>query len=510
MATSNRLPIKQKGVCVPTFTDRSAAKKQLPDFDLVLFGGTGDLAMRKLLPALYRRFLAGQFPSHARIVGVARAAIDRAGYISLVEQSCRKYMTGELDVARWAEFSNTLDYVPIDVSNPAGFAHLASKLSQQAAEVRIFFLSMAPALFERTCTNLAASNLVTPGARVVLEKPLGTDRASAQEINRNVGAIFPEPQIYRIDHYLGKEAVQNLLALRFGNSLFEPLWGRGRISHVQITVAEQLGVEGRGAFYDQTGAMRDMVQNHMLQLLCIMAMEPPVSNHPDAIRDEKLKILRALRPLEGNGVATNVVRGQYRAGAAKGLPVIGYLDEKDIPVDSTTETFVAIKAQIDTWRWAGVPFYLRTGKRLQDQIADIVINFEDVPHSLFERSSTAGSNRLVISLQPHDSITLTILAKNPGETMRLRPVDLRLDMDESFKTPQLDAYERLLSDVIKGNLTLFMRRDELDAAWRWVDPIRDAWAHSDDKPKGYISGSWGPAASTSLIARDGYAWHGEL
>ena len=495
---------------MPISKDKPAAAKQLPDFDLVLFGGTGDLAMRKLLPALYRRFLAGQFPTHARIVGVARSPLDREGYIAQVEQSCRKYISDPLDAARWAEFSRSLDYAPVDVSNESDFARLATKLAQQSAAVRIFFLSMAPALFERTCTNLGASGLVTPGARVVLEKPLGQDRTSAEEINRSVGTIFPETQIFRIDHYLGKEAVQNLLALRFGNSLFEPLWGRGRIQNVQITVAEELGVEGRGAFYDQTGAMRDMVQNHMLQLLCIMAMEPPVSNHPDAIRDEKLKVLRGLRPLVGNDVAANVVRGQYRAGAAKGAAVVGYLEEKGIPADSTTETFVAIKAQIDTWRWAGVPFYLRTGKRLQEQVAEIVVHFEDVPHSLFERSSAASANRMVISLQPHDSITLTILAKNPGETMRLRPVDLRLDMAESFKTPQLDAYERLLSDVIKGNLTLFMRRDELDAAWRWVDPIREAWAHSDERPKGYLAGSWGPAASTSLIAKDGYAWHGEI
>jgi glucose-6-phosphate 1-dehydrogenase len=304
--------------------------------------------------------------------------------------------------------------------------------------------------------------------------------------------------------------VQNLLALRFGNALFEPLWGRGRIRHVQITIGEQLGVEGRGAFYDQTGALRDMVQNHLLQLLCIMAMEPPVSNHPDAVRDEKLKVLRALRPLEGAEVANNVVRGQYRAGAVNGAPVVGYLEERGIAADSATETYVALKAHIDTWRWAGVPFYLRTGKRLQDQIGDIVINFEDVPHSIFERVPSATANRLVISLQPRDSITLTILAKTPGETMRLRPVDLRLDMAESAKTPQLDAYERLLTDVIKGNLTLFMRRDELDVAWRWIDPIREAWLQSDERPRTYTAGSWGPAAASALIGRDGYAWHGEL
>lgn len=489
----------------------SPIPKQLPDFDLVLFGGTGDLAMRKLLPALFRRYAAGQFPANARILGVARTSIGRDDYLAQVEESSKKYLPANLDAARWTSFSRTLDYVELDGTNPDDYKKLAAKLSQKPAEVRVFFLSTAPALFEGICRNLAAAGLVTPGSRVVLEKPLGQDRASADQINENVGQIFSERQIYRIDHYLGKEAVQNLLALRFGNSLFEPLWRRGLIQHVQISVGEQLGVEGRGAFYDQTGALRDMVQNHLLQLLCIMAMEPPVSNHPDAVRDEKLKVLRALRPFSPTDVAADVVRGQYRAGAVRGAPVTGYLEEKGIPAESTTETFVALKTHIDTWRWAGVPFYLRTGKRLQEQIGDIVIHFQDVPHSIFERSSgIAGANKLVISLQPRDSITLTILAKTPGETMRLRPVDLRLDMAESVKTPQLDAYERLLSDVIKGNLTLFMRRDELDVAWRWIDPIRDAWIQSDERPKSYTAGSWGPAASSSLIGRDGYAWHGEF
>src|SRR5580658_6178758 len=342
--------------------------------------------MRKLLPALFRRFVADQFPARARIVCVARSDLAREAYLAQVEASSKKYLTAGLDASRWADFARTLDYVRLDGTNPQDYRNLAAKLAQDPAAVRVFFLSTAPSLFMDICQNLAAAGLATPGARVVLEKPLGTDRASAHHINENVGAIFPEQQIYRIDHYLGKEAVQNLLALRFGNALFEPLWGRGRISHVQITVSEELGVEGRGAFYDQTGAMRDMIQNHMLQLLCIMAMEPPVSNDPNAIRDEKLKVLHALRPLEGNDVAANVVRGQYRAGAAKGAPVIGYLEEKGIPPDSTTETFVALKAQIDTWRWAGVPFYLRTGKRLPEQKAEIVIHFEDVPHALFERS----------------------------------------------------------------------------------------------------------------------------
>src|ERR1700723_224709 len=451
-----------------------------------MFGGTGDLAMRKLLPALFRRYLAGQFPAHARIVGVARSNIERDDYLAQVEASSKKYLTAGLDATRWTAFSRTLDYVCLDATNPADYQKLAAKLANDPAAVRVFFLSTAPALFQTICQNLAAAQLVTPGARVVLEKPLGQDRVSADSINQNVGAIFPERQIYRIDHYLGKEAVQNLLALRFGNSLFEPLWRRGRIRHVQITVAEELGVEGRGAFYDQTGALRDMVQNHLLQLLCIMAMEPPASSDPDAVRDEKLKVLRALRPLQDRDVLTKTVRGQYRAGAVRGAPVPGYLEEADIAPDSSTETFAALKVEIDTWRWAGVPFYLRTGKRLQDRLTELVVTFDEVPHPIFEKPpTTRTANELVIRLQPDESITMTILVKNPGEGMRLKPVSLALDLGETFKTRSLDAYERLLMDTVKGNLTLFMRRDELDAAWGWIDPIRAGWEQYEERPKSY-------------------------
>jgi glucose-6-phosphate 1-dehydrogenase len=483
----------------------------LPTFDMLLFGGTGDLVTRKLLPALYRRFVAEQISAESRIVGIARSALSRGEYLAQAETACRGFLGKEFDAAQWAAFIKMLDYVRIDAGVATDFAQLSKALEGREHYVRVFFFSTASNLFSQLCQNLAKAGVVTPLSRVVLEKPLGNDTASAELINQQVGAVFAERQIYRIDHYLGKEAVQNLMALRFGNTLFEPLWRRGLIKHVQITVAEELGVERRGHFYDQTGALRDMVQNHLLQLLCIMAMEPPASSDPDAVRDEKRKVLRALRPLRDRDVLTKTVRGQYKAGAVRGVPVPGYLDEADIASDSTTETFVAMKVEIDTWRWAGVPFYLRTGKRLQDRLTELVVTFDEVPHPIFERPATTNTaNKLVIRLQPDESITMTILAKNPGEGMRLKPVSLALDLGETFKTRSLDAYERLLMDTVKGNLTLFMRRDELDAAWRWIDPILAGWREHDDGPKTYIAGSWGPAAASALIGRDGFSWHDEM
>ncbi len=476
-------------------------------FDLIFFGGTGDLAMRKLLPALYYRFRDSRGTQGWRIISAGRQPLSRDEYLAYVAEHCRRFIpAADLDETAWSAFMHQLEYVRIDARDAAGYADLANRLQNSAERVRVFYLSTAADLFADICRNLAQAGLVTPLSRVVLEKPLGRDLASATEINEQVGAIFNESQIFRIDHYLGKEAVQNLIALRFGNAIIEPLWSRASVRDVQITIAETVGVEGRGEFYDRAGAMRDMMQNHLLQLLCIVAMEPPSSIDPDAMRDEKLKVLRTLKPFSPEDVRNKTVRGQYRAGAIDGKPVPGYLNEDGIGADSCTETFVALKAELGNWRWAGVPFFLRTGKRMQERLAEIVVNFRSVPHAILPMAAAGGDNRLVIRLQPDEGIKLYLSVKVPGDEMRVRTVPLDLDFAEAFQTRQWDAYERLLVDVIQGKLTLFMRRDELDAAWRWIDPIHAAWHDSGDRPKPYAAGTWGPTASSALIVREGLSW----
>ena len=484
--------------------------KTLPDFDMVLFGGTGDLAMRKLLPALYQQVKAGTVSPGSRILTAARKKLTRTEFIDLAEASCKPFLGAAYDAETWKAFADRVTYFSMDAQKPESYAPLAEALGQHPDRVRVFYYSTSPDFFAAISANLGGAGLITDCSRVVVEKPLGHDLESSCEINDAVGEHFAERQIFRIDHYLGKEPVQNLLALRFGNVLFEPLWRREWVQDVQITVAEQLGVEGRGDFYEGTGALRDMLQNHLLQLLCIVAMEPPTGSDPDAVRDEKLKVLRSLKPFTPTDVATKTVRGQYKAGAVSGKPVEAYAVEPGVAPDSRTETFVAVKAEIDTWRWAGVPFFLRTGKRMPDKLAEIVINFRPVPHPIFDEAAHGGrANRLIIRMQPDESMRLYLVAKQPGDAMTLQPVNLNLDFEESFRARRLEAYERLLLDAIRGKLTLFVRRDEQEAAWRWVEPILDSWAASEDRPKFYTAGSWGPAASSALLSRDGLSWNEE-
>ncbi|RDJ99687.1 glucose-6-phosphate dehydrogenase [Paraburkholderia lacunae] len=475
-------------------------------FAFVLFGGTGDLAMRKILPALYAAHRDGMLAQDGRIVSVAQTALDGSSYLQWVDEHVKPHIPGApTDDAVWRSFLDRIGYVALDASQPEAFSSLRDTLGALRGQ-RIFYLATGPSLFVPICRALASVGLAE-GARIVLEKPLGYDLASSNAINNAVGEIFAEDQIYRIDHYLGKEAVQNLFALRFGNSLFEPLWRREWVDSIQITVAEELGVEGRGNFYDQTGALRDMVQNHLLQLLSIVAMEPPQSMDADAVRGEKLRVLRALKPLQAHEIRENVVRGQYHAGAIKGTPVPSYLAEPGVKPESTTETFVALKAEVDNWRWAGVPFFLRTGKRLAGRVAEIVVNFRTVPHSaLGAVALRPGSNRLTIRLQPDESIRLNTLAKQPGMGMTLRGVYLDLAFDQFFKENRMEAYQRLLLDAIAGRLALFVRRDEQEAAWRWVAPIIDAWAKPDSAAKPYACGTWGPAAASALLARNNTCW----
>ncbi len=478
-------------------------------FDLIIFGGTGDLAMRKLLPALYHRDCDDQFTGDSRIIAIGRSALSRKAYLDNVRQSLEKYLADEeLSDERWQRFSARIKYVKADALKHDEWGPLIKLLKGKEDRIRVIYLATAPSLFGPIAQGFQANGLITPDSRIVLEKPIGRDRESASAINNEVGGCFRENQIYRIDHYLGKETVQNLLALRFANSLFEPLWRRWAVDHVQITVAEDLGVGGRIEFYDRVGALRDMVQNHLLQLVCLTAMEPPASLHHDAVRDEKIKVLRALRPIDAEAVRSNTVRGQYSGGAIKGETVPGYAEELG-GAESSTETFVALKLEIDNWRWSNVPFYLRTGKRLQGKHSEIIIEFHDVPHSIFPvQKYKVRPNRLTIRLQPDEGVKLTLMAKEPGPGgFNLRPVSLDLSFEETFGVRYPDAYERLLMEVLRGNPALFMRRDEVDAAWQWIDGIIAGWEQSGQKVESYVAGSWGPTASSVLLDRDTRAWY---
>jgi glucose-6-phosphate 1-dehydrogenase len=480
-------------------------------FDYMVFGGGGDLSMRKLLPALYFRDRDGQITAESRIILASRAQHTIEDMIPRVREAIGKHVAAEFfDEEVWQRFVARLSYLSLDATAERGWAELVQLLTGQAERIRVFYLATAPDLFGEICRNLARHDLITPQTRVVLEKPIGRDLASARQINEAVGAVFAEHQIYRIDHYLGKEAVQNLLALRFANSLFESLWNRTAIDHVQITVAETIGVEQRGGYYDKSGALRDMVQNHLLQLLCLVAMDSPSSLNPNDVRDEKLKVLRALKPITAETAALATVRGQYRGGAIGGQSVGSYLDDLGQP-GSDTETFVALKTEVASWRWAGVPFYLRTGKRLPERMSEIVVQFRPVSLNIFpSEAGLFNANRLVIRLQPDEGIRLELVSKDPGPGgLRLRNSALNLSYAEAFKMRFPEAYERLLMDVVRGNATLFMRRDEVEAAWAWVEPILDGWSRTGQACRPYTAGTWGPSSAIALIERDGRTWHDE-
>ncbi|RUT28771.1 glucose-6-phosphate dehydrogenase [Arsenicitalea aurantiaca] len=479
-------------------------------FDYVVFGATGDLTKRKLIPALYHRFKDGQFDESSRIIGVSRSKLSDAEFQTLARDSVAEFVEPAYqDKAVIDRFASIFSYVANDVADEANWGDLRKALRDDPKIVRAFYLAVGPDLIGPICDYLSKKKFYRRDARVVIEKPLGHDLRSSQEINDTVARIFKEDQVYRIDHYLGKETVQNLLALRFANILFEPVWNTTHIDHIQLTVAESVGAGTRG-YYDESGALRDMIQNHMLQLLCLVAMEPPASDDADALRDEKLKVLRSLKSIIGEAVGRCTVRGQYRGVASETTSVKGYQDE--LPEDkrgSRTETFVALKAEIENWRWAGVPFYLRTGKRMATRVSEIVIQFRSIPHSIFDHAEGAPRpNRLIIRLQPDEGVKLLMMIKDPGPGgMRLREVPLNLSFAQTFEERTPEAYERLLLDVIRGNQTLFMRRDELEAAWSWVDPIREAWTRASDAPQPYSVGTWGPTGAIALIERDGRTWH---
>jgi len=474
---------------------------QKPVERLVIFGATGDLAARMLIPALYFLDADGLLDPGLKVIGSARTVMDRQAWAERV----RKSLSGRdeaIDEAVWKRFSARLDYCPADVTRAEGLADLASRLG---AASTVYYLALSPNLYGAVCASLDGAGLACLDCRIALEKPIGHDLESSRAINSEVAKAFEERRVFRVDHYLGKETVQNLIALRFANTLFEPLWNNLAIDHVQITVAETEGVGDRWAYYDDYGALRDMVQNHMLQLLCLVAMEPPPDSAADSIRDEKVKVLKSLRPLTRAAAQAMSVRGQYRGGVSGGGAVRSYVEEKGSA--SRTETFVALRADIDNWRWAGVPFYLRTGKRLPERRTQIAIQFKALPHSIFGASAQEDliANRLVIDLQPTEDISLLLMNRRPGlDGVRLQALPLSLSLDNGGR--RRIAYERLLLDLLADNPALFVRRDEVELAWDWIDGVADAWRDLDIPPKPYAAGSWGPSGAFALLERSGRAW----
>ncbi len=482
---------------------------------MVLFGATGDLAKRMLWPSLYALDKDGLLPAQFQLIGAATSVLSDAEFVTKVRDAIQHSANAALfDETFFAGFAKRIRYVTVNIQATGGLDPIKQALDAGTGGV-MYYLSTGPQLFGPICLALRDAGLVDKLSRITIEKPIGTDTESARRVNEAIGAAFDENQVFRIDHYLGKEAVQNLLALRFANAIFEPLWNANAIEQVQITVAETVGVDGRWGFYDSTGALRDMVQSHMLQLLCLVAMEPPASFTPSAVRNEKVKVLWSLRPITGADVATHTVRGQYTAGYSGGAAVPGYLDEKgattaDSGQSSDTESFIALKVEVNNWRWAGVPFYLRTGKRLQKRCSEIMIQFKPAPYNIFAGiGATLAPNTLLIKLQPDEMITLSLMHKKPGmNDVTLGQVPLNLSVGDAFgQTRRRIAYERMLLDVLKNNSALFVRRDEVEAAWQWIDGIIDGWRNTDQKVKPYAAGSWGPSAAIALTERNGHSWH---
>ncbi len=478
---------------------------------LILFGGGGDLALRMLLPSLYFLERDGLLPKGLKIIAAARSPLAREAYVEQVREAVRGRFAEGYEADAFEALAARLDYLALDATDAGDLGRLTAAVGDDPALT--FFMATSPTLYGPVARALKAAGLARPDSRIVLEKPVGRDLDSFRAIDAAVADAFPEERVFRIDHYLGKETVQNLIALRFANTLFEPLWNNLSIDHVQITVAETQGVGDRWPYYDEFGALRDMLQNHMLQLLCLVAMEPPSDLDPDSVRNEKVKVLRSLRPIGRADAAAATVRGQYGPGLVEGERAAGYLDERGAASD--TETFVALKAYVDNWRWAGVPFFLRTGKRLIERRTEIVIQFKPVPHSIFDGGARGDiqANRLVIELQPDEDISLLIMNKAPGleRQMRLQPIPLSLswgmDRDAARPPRRRIAYERLLLDALAGDSTLFVRKDEAEKAWEWVDGVSRAWAEAGTRPRPYAAGTWGPSAADGLIERDGRAWH---
>lgn len=488
------------------------------NYDLVLFGVLGDLSRRKLLPALYQLEKAELLSATTRIIGVARDNLDKEAFVAEVKANLERFVAAsEFDDKSWSTFKQRLAYCEVDLCDESAYekiGQVCQSSSQDPVTAVISYLATPPSLFSQICAGLESIGLNTKPSRVVLEKPLGQDFESSVDINNEVARYFEEDQVYRIDHYLGKETVLNLMALRFANPIFSSQWSRKYIDHIQITAAEQVGVEGRWSYYDDAGQLRDMVQNHLLQILSLVAMEPPTELDADCVRDEKVKALKSLRTITAETIQDDVVRGQYSTGFVNDQKVPAYTDEEGAREASNTETFVAIKAHIDNWRWAGVPFYLRTGKRMAQKCTEIVISFKPQPHNIFQQSiGKLSPNRLIIRLQPDEGIEVEMMNKVPGlgEHMELKSTTLDLSFDETFKNKRIaDAYERLLLETILGQQYLFVAREEVENAWRWIDSIRAAWKKHGDKPKSYKAGSWGPVASVSLLAQDGREWEDDV